>query len=70
VDISRESLQINAPGRQPGTSAGIGSSYHDGGTQIALADGSVRFLSEKISPDALQKLTTAAGGESMVNVEF
>lgn len=70
VDVSRETLQINAPGNQPGTSPGVGSSYHQGGAQAALADGSVRLLSEKISPDVLRKLTTAAGGESMTNDEF
>lgn len=38
---------------------------HTGGTQVALADGSVRFLSENMDPDSLRALTTIAGKEAV-----
>ncbi|MHC5542826.1 H-X9-DG-CTERM domain-containing protein, partial [Singulisphaera rosea] len=36
---------------------------HRGGVMVAFADGSLRFLAETISPETLEALTTAAGGE-------
>lgn len=41
---------------------GIGSP-HVGGFHILMADGSVRFVSENISPDTLEALATRAGSE-------
>lgn len=41
---------------------GIGSP-HAGGFHVLMADGSVRFVSEDIFPDTLEKLATRAGGE-------
>jgi len=38
-------------------------SHHPGGAQFALADGSVRFLSENISLDAYRGLASRNGGE-------
>jgi prepilin-type processing-associated H-X9-DG protein len=38
-------------------------SYHTGGANIALADGSVRFLRDSTSPQTLVALCTRAGGE-------
>ncbi len=38
-------------------------SYHVGGAQVCLADGSVRFLSENMNCGTLSGLTTIAGGE-------
>jgi len=76
VDVSREEIGINAAGNQPGTSNGIISSYHrhdsndPGGANCAFADGHAGFLSQKISPDVLRKLTTATGGEVLSNDEF
>jgi type II secretory pathway pseudopilin PulG len=43
------------------------SSFHAGGFQAALADGSVRFISGSINPQTLQGLFTIDGGE-MVNL--
>lgn len=40
----------------------LGSS-HPGGMQVALADGSVRFVSNSINSAAIRALTTKAGGE-------
>lgn len=39
-------------------------SYHPGGVQGTLADGSVNFFSESISLDVWQALGTRAGGEA------
>lgn len=38
-------------------------SWHTGGAQIALADGSVRFISENVSAYVLASLVTVQGGE-------
>jgi prepilin-type processing-associated H-X9-DG protein len=38
-------------------------SFHTGGAQALLADGSVRFLSENISGRTLVGLVTLQGGE-------
>ncbi|MEZ6131006.1 MAG: DUF1559 domain-containing protein [Planctomycetaceae bacterium] len=38
-------------------------SYHVGGAQFALGDGSVRFISENISMTIYQAISTRAGGE-------
>ena len=38
---------------------------HDGGTQVALADGSVRFISENVSPETRHALISIAGNEQV-----
>jgi hypothetical protein len=38
-----------------------------GGFQVAICDGSVRFISTTISPDVLRALFTKAGGEPVGN---
>ena len=38
-------------------------SFHPGGVNVGLADGSVRFLRESVSVPALAALATRAGGE-------
>ena len=40
-------------------------SAHPGGCNMALADGSVRYISEPIEPETLKGLLTKAGGESV-----
>ena len=45
-------------------------SFHDGGSQFAFADGSVRFLSDKTTLWVLASLTTRASGEAISDSEF
>ena len=44
------------------TTAGM-YSFHEGGAQVVLADGSVRFVSQNISGWTLSSMITARGGE-------
>ncbi len=65
ADLRQLPMGINRPGHQPRTSGGVLSSYHSGGAHAALADGSVRFLSQDIDPRVLHALSTPHGGESV-----
>jgi hypothetical protein len=65
VDISRSPARINLGGSTRTHSPGIGSSYHHGGSQVLMADGTARFLSERIDPRVLKAISTAAGGETV-----
>jgi prepilin-type processing-associated H-X9-DG protein len=38
-------------------------SFHNGGANVGMADGSVRFLSETIAQETLNALVTRSGGE-------
>ena len=50
--------------RRPGLSAALTSdSYHPGGVNILLADGSVRFIKDSVNGVAWRALSTVAGGE-------
>ncbi len=65
INLAEQKIGINLPGNHPRTSSSILSSYHPGGAFVALADGQVRFLSEKIDHKVLQALTTVTGRESV-----
>jgi prepilin-type processing-associated H-X9-DG protein len=56
VNVGSQPTGVNLNGNQRGHSAGWLSSYHQGGTHVALADGSVRFASDNISPTILMSL--------------
>ena len=45
--------------------ASLGTLAHPGGAQTALADGSIRFISQEIAPATLRSLVTATGGETV-----
>jgi prepilin-type processing-associated H-X9-DG protein len=45
-------------------------SFHNGGAQFAFADGSVRFLSERMALWVLASLTTRSGGEAISAVDY
>ena len=52
--------------RQPHSAAPDGlSSFHFGGFQAALADGTVRFIPENIDPQNLKAWMTINGGETV-----
>jgi prepilin-type processing-associated H-X9-DG protein len=39
--------------------------YHPGGANVAMADGSVRFVRESVDPRVFEALATIAGGEAL-----
>jgi prepilin-type processing-associated H-X9-DG protein len=45
-------------------------SFHPGGANLTLADGSVRFVAKNISIRTLARLCTASGGETVDNSSF
>lgn len=45
-------------------------SRHTGGVNVLLADGSVRFVQEAISPQSWRSLSTRAGGEVVSGSDF
>jgi hypothetical protein len=47
------------------SSQGFGGPPSAGGAYFSMADGSVRFVSERINPDVLRALSTPAGGEEI-----
>ena len=47
------------------TPDGFGGPRGNGGANFVMADASVRFVSDKISPDMLRALTTPGGGEDI-----
>ncbi len=48
---------------QPGEPLPPFGGFHEGGFNVAMADGSVRFISEDVAEEVLRKLFTAQGGE-------
>ena len=41
------------------------SSYHSGGVNVSMADGSIRFITDSVNPDAWTAAGSRAGGESL-----
>lgn len=62
LDIRNIIFKINSGG------FGISSPWK-GGANVALADGSVRFLSEKVLESTLKAMMTRAGGETISDIE-
>ncbi len=59
-------LPMIIPGRpNPGSDVGGFGSYHTGGSQFALADGAVMFLSQQIDATVMQQLGNRADGTLM-----
>jgi prepilin-type processing-associated H-X9-DG protein len=63
INIDTNPVGINLPGAVRHESGGALSSYHSGGANALLADGSVRFFSQNTSPDILKALMTRDGNE-------
>ncbi|MCP4787861.1 MAG: DUF1559 domain-containing protein [Fuerstiella sp.] len=62
-DVEINPISVNASSERIDHSDSIMSSYHQGGAQVLLADGSARFVSEHTDPAVLSALLTKAGGE-------
>lgn len=65
IELSSLKVGVNLPGTQPNHSPGTWSSFHRGGAHTLLADGSVRFISEKVDPNVTKALLSATGGETI-----
>lgn len=65
VDSSNSEVSVNGPGTIKGRSSSMISSWHFGGAQVGLADGSVRFMDKNIDTVVLKNLMTKAGGEQI-----
>lgn len=70
-EVAGKAYDIDWTNQQEGTSttaptwaAVTARSYHPGGVNVAMMDGSVRFLRETIALDAWRALATRAGGET------
>ena len=65
VDSSNGKESVNGPGPVKGRSNSMISSWHLGGAQVGLADGSVRFMDKNIDAVVLRNLMTKSGGEQI-----
>ena len=65
VNIDSQPVGVNLPSPTPGMSPGWVSSHHRGGAHVLLADGSVRFIDEKINPEILKSLMTINGRDAV-----
>ncbi len=63
--VGTATMDVNGPGQRPGKSDSLISSYHTAGAQVALADGSVRFVSESTDARVLRALLSIDGGEEV-----
>lgn len=70
IDTETSPIGINLSGTQFGQSDGLMSSWHLGGSQAALADGSVKFFSASTDPAIIKALLTRNGGEAIADSEF
>jgi hypothetical protein len=64
-DVSKGKIGFDLPGSAPGRSPALLSSYHPHCANAVMGDGSVVLLSDKIDPNVLKALTTAAGHDSI-----
>ena len=64
--VSSTATAINWPGRTHSWANSEGfASYHEGGAQFAMADGSVRLISENVDMKTFGAVGTRAGGETV-----
>lgn len=65
VDAVSHWISVNGPGTRRKQSDSMLSSWHVGGAQVAMADGSVRFISNITDPSVLKGLLTIDGDEAI-----
>lgn len=65
VDSSNGEVSVNGRGPVKGRSNSMISSWHSGGAQVGLADGSVRFINTNMDPNVVKNLMTRDGGEDI-----
>jgi prepilin-type processing-associated H-X9-DG protein len=58
VDLNLTTMTLSINGAQPAAS-----SFHPGGVNVAMADVSLRFVANAVSPPRLQSQITRAGGD-------
>lgn len=63
IELADETLGVNLPGPAPGSLTGLVTSRHGKGAHVLLADGSVKLLSNKTSPEVLQEMLKATEDE-------
>ena len=66
LDSSQVKISVNGPGTAKGRSESIISSWHFGGAQVGLADGSVRFMNSRMDPAVLNSVLSMNGNEEVV----
>ena len=57
--------QANAPSTVVGSSDGFASSYHGGGAQVLMFDGSVRFLGRDVEPAVVRAMLSPRAGDEV-----
>jgi prepilin-type processing-associated H-X9-DG protein len=65
VDAVSHRISVNGPGTHRKQSDSMFSSWHVGGAQVALADGSVKFISNTIDSDVLKGLLTKDANDAV-----
>ncbi len=69
LDVENMQFRINGGG-DPNAAKHEISSPHSNGANVALCDGSVRFLSSSLDPKLLEALTTINGREAVAPPEY
>lgn len=67
VDSIEKQVSVNGPGATKGQSNSMISSWHLGGAQVVLVDGSVKFLRKEIDPTILHRLLTKDAGDEITD---
>lgn len=65
ADPEHAGISVNGPGAIKGQSDSLVSSWHVKGAQVALADGSVRFMNTSTAPAILESLLTKDAGDAV-----
>ncbi len=63
ADTALQPIRINLPGASVYDSPSLLSTYHPGGANVVMADGSTFTLPPKIDPKILKALTTTNGND-------